>query len=446
MNCSKYIALHIMVYYNYNDYKGREGNTMKKIFLFILIGVMLLSVGCGRDEEAPDENNIDQIEDDIIENGDNEDPEETEEEVDEIQEIVDSMTMDEKIGQLFIFGIDGTVMNENMINVIENNHIGGFVLFKDNIQGIGQTVELLNSLKEINVTNNDIPLFFSLDEEGGIVSRLSDFYLELPSAKRIGDINNAEISTEYGKILGDKVKELGFNMDYAPVLDINSNPNNPVIGSRSFGSDIDTVVNNGLKVKEGLNSTGVISIVKHFPGHGDTGTDSHIDLPVINKSLEELERLELGPFKEAIDEDVDGIMVAHILFPELDNDYPSSLSHNIITGLLREELSYDGVVISDDMTMGAIVENYSVEDASVKFLKAGGDILLICHGYENQINALNRVKEEINSGNITEDELNEKVYRIIKLKKKYSIQDTLIEQYNTEAINSTIQEFLNRIQ
>jgi beta-N-acetylhexosaminidase len=310
---------------------------------------------------------------------------------------------------------------------------------------VDQTLELLNSIKKTNASSGNMPLFFALDEEGGKVARLSDFYTDLPSASKIGDINDSEISTEYGRILGERLKNFGFNVDFAPVLDVNSNPKNPVIGVRAFGSDVDTVVNNGLKVMEGIDSTGVIPVVKHFPGHGDTGTDSHVDLPVINKTLEELESLELVPFKKAIENEAQALMVAHILFRELDSEYPATLSHDIITGLLRENLSYDGVVISDDMTMGAIMENYTVEEASVKFLKAGGDILLICHGYENQLNALNRVKEEVKSGNITEDELDEKVYRIIKLKMKYGLKDNIVENIDLESINLRTKNLLNKI-
>ena len=161
--------------------------------------------------------------------------------------------------------------------------------------------------------------------------------------------------------------------------------------------------------------------------------------------MKELEELELVPFVEAIKNGADGIMVGHILFPQIDKDYPATLSYEIINSLLREKLSYDGVVFSDDMTMGAIVKNYSLGEAAVKFLKAGGDILLICHGYENQIEVLNRVKEEIHKGSISEEELDEKVYRIIKLKEKYDIKDWLIESVDLEEINFRTMKLLNEI-
>jgi len=409
----------------------------RKILILIILGIMIVFSGCrNKKEPIVDENN----------NNPNEIVEEEEEieEIDEIQVIVDNMTLDEKIGQLFIFGFKGTTADENVIRAIEENHIGGFILFKDNILDAKQTVELLNHLKNIN-SSNKLPLFLSVDEEGGIVSRLKDIYVDLPSARTIGDIDDREVSWEYGEIIGQRLRELGFNMDFAPVLDINSNPNNPVIGKRAFGTDVDSVVNNGLQVMEGINSANVISVVKHFPGHGDTSTDSHIGLPVIDKSLAEMESLELVPFKRAIAEDVDAIMVAHILFTQLDAENPATLSYKVITELLRDKLSYDGVVISDDMTMGAIMENYTVEEAAYRFIKAGGDILLICHEYENQEKALNRIKEEVEKGNITEEELNEKVYRIVKLKMKYALEDKPVEQYDVESINTRTKQFFNRI-
>ena len=304
--------------------------------------------------------------------------------------IVNDMTVEEKIGQLFIFGLEGTEADESDLRAVEENHIGGFVLLKDNIDDADQTVRLLNTLKSRN-SSNRLPLFLAVDEEGGLVSRLSDIYLDLPLASTIGEIDDGEVSLEYGQILGQRVRELGFNLNFAPVLDINSNPKNPIIGKRAYGTDVNTVVNNGLRVMEGINSTNVISVGKHFPGHGDTSVDSHIGLPVIDKSLEEMKSLELVPFEKAIEEGIDAIMVAHILFTQLDGENPATLSYNIITELLRERMSFDGVVISDDMTMGAIIENYTIEDAAYKFLKAG-EIYFVCHGQDNRLKALNRIK------------------------------------------------------
>lgn len=367
-----------------------------------------------------------------------------EEELDDIKKMIDNMTLDEKIGQLLIIGLDGPKVDEHIERMVKDYKIGGFILFKHNIVDEEQALSLLNSLKSLN-SQNPIPLFLSIDEEGGRVSRLPNSFTKLPPAEKVGRRGDKAISLEYGTIIGKRVKALGFNVNFAPVLDINSNPNNPVIGDRAFGSDKSKVITHGLRVMEGIKEEGILAVVKHFPGHGDTHIDSHIELPIIEKELDELKELELTPFKEAIKKGVDGIMVAHILFPKLDSEYPSTLSNKIIEGLLRNELGFEGLIFSDDMTMGAIVENFSIEEAAVKFLKAGGDVLLICHGYENHLKVIERIKEEILEGRLTEEEIDEKTYRIIKTKKKYGFEDNIIDKIDLELLNSKSKKLLDRI-
>lgn len=363
---------------------------------------------------------------------------------DEIGEILDKMTLEEKIGQLFIFGFNGTQINEDIINLIEKNHIGGFILFKDNIESARQTMELLNQLKSLN-KNNPLPLFLSLDEEGGRVSRLPKEFPKMPAARKIGNINKKELSFQFGKILGHSIGALGFNMDFAPVLDINSNPKNPVIGDRAFGSQVDQVVNNAIETMKGLDSENIIPVVKHFPGHGDTSTDSHIDIPLVNKSLDELESLELIPFTRAIEEGVDIIMVGHILFPQIDREYPASMSKPIIGGILRTKLNFNGVVITDDLNMGAIMKNYSIYEAVREYFKAGGDIALICHGGEEEFKVFQYIKEEVEKGNLKKKEIDEKVYRIIRLKKKYNLEDNIIMDLDMENLERKIKTFLREV-
>ncbi|WP_236916121.1 beta-N-acetylhexosaminidase [Clostridium sp. Cult2] len=412
---------------------------MKKLYLYILLGLILILTGCSNGKEIVDK---DKQKEDIPRK--ELEPTEELETKNNIQEKIDNMTLDEKIGQLVIVGINGYTIDDHTKEIIEKYHIGGFTLFKYNISDENQTLELLNSLKKANSTN-PIPLFLSVDEEGGRVSRLPSSFLKLPAARKIGEINDRDISLEYGKIIGKRLKSLGFNMNFGPVLDINSNPKNPVIGDRAFGSTIETVIENGIQVMKGTRSENIIPVIKHFPGHGDTDMDSHIDLPVINKDIKELEELELAPFIEGIKQGVKGIMVGHILFPELDNKYPATLSKEIITKLLREKLSFKGVIISDDMTMGAIIKNYTIDEAAVKFLKAGGDLLLVCHGYENHMKIIERIKEEVNKGTITPEELDEKVYRIIQIKEKYKLKDRLIEEVDMDSLNSKTEELLNKI-
>ena len=354
------------------------------------------------------------------------------------------MILEEKIGQLIIVGKEGLEINEDDIHQIENNKVGGFIFFSRNVDNENQVLNLLNELKNSN-SSNKIPLFLSIDEEGGAVSRLSQIYGKLPTAKKLGEKSNQELSFEYGKILGLSLKKLGFNLDFAPVLDINSNPKNPIIGDRAYGNTVEKVVENDISVMDGIHSEGIISSVKHFPGHGDTSVDSHLDLPRIDKSLDELENLELYPFKEAINKDADMIMVAHILFPQLDDKYPASMSGQIINKLLREKLNFNGVIVSDDITMGAITENYSIGKGAIEFLKSGGDIILVCHEADNPSIVLDAIKMGIEEGEVSIDEIDKKVYRILSLKDKYNLKDDKIENIDINDVIDRINKLNEKI-
>ncbi|MBE6044290.1 MAG: beta-N-acetylhexosaminidase [Clostridium thermopalmarium] len=351
------------------------------------------------------------------------------------------MTLDEKIGQMFIVGIDGYDLNDNSKSLIEKYKVGGFILFKDNIKNVNQLLSLINSLKVEN-SSNKIPLFLSVDEEGGKVTRMPDELKSLPTNKVIGKINDVDFSNKIGKTIAGEIKAFGFNMNFAPVLDINNNPKNPVIGSRSFGSNPDIVTKLGIETMKGIQSENVIPVVKHFPGHGDTSVDSHIGLPIVNNDLKRLEEFELIPFAKAIENEADAVMIAHILLPKVDEKNPSSMSKIIITDILRNSLKFNGVVITDDMTMGAITKNYNINDATIKSIKAGSDIVLICHGYDNEIGVINYVKNAVLKGEITEERIDESVYRILKLKEKYDLKDEIIKSVDVEKINNDIKSLL----
>ncbi len=222
------------------------------------------------------------------------------------------MSLDEKIGQLVIVGLDGYSLDTDISNLIKEHKVGGVILFSNNVKNSNQLLGLINSLKAIN-SQNKTPLFISVDEEGGRVSRMPNEIKKLPSSQIIAKNNDSNLSFNIGKVIGEELKLFGFNMDFAPVLDINSNPNNSVIGDRSFGNNVNIVNKLGIKTMEGIISSNVIPVVKHFPGHGDTFVDSHVGLPVVNKDLSKLNEFELIPFKEAIKNNIDTIMVSHIL-------------------------------------------------------------------------------------------------------------------------------------
>jgi beta-N-acetylhexosaminidase len=315
--------------------------------------------------------------------------------------------------------------------------VGGFILFSKNLQNTHQSLQLINSLKEINAPN-PIPLFFSVDEEGGRVSRLPKEIKKMPSSQSIGMQNSVQLSYQVGMTLAKQLKAFGFNMNYAPVLDINNNPNNPVIGNRSFGDNPKIVKEMGISIMKGLQDQNIISVVKHFPGHGNTATDSHVGLPVENHSLQMLKSFELLPFIEAINNNADAVMVAHILLPQIDPEHPSSMSKKIITDLLREDLKFKGVVMTDDMTMGAILKNYDITEAAITSILAGTDIILVCHQFKNITSVIHGIKEAVENGVISEERLNESVYRILKLKEKYNLTNKKIESIDVNEINNMV--------
>lgn len=364
------------------------------------------------------------------------------EDLDPLQRQIEQMSIDEKIGQLVIVGLDGYEMDDNTHDMINKYKVGGFILFKRNIQSAEQTLSLINSLKEAN-TSNKVPLFIAVDEEGGSVSRMPDEFVKLPTSRAVGKIDSEEFAFEIGNTVGFQIKSLGFNMNFAPVLDIDSNPKNPVIGDRSFGANPEIVSSLGTAVMNGL-KTHVISTVKHFPGHGDTSVDSHVGLPVIYHDIHRLKSFELVPFKRAIKNGADAVMIAHILLPKVDEQNPATFSKTVITDILRNEMNFDGVVITDDMTMGAIVENYDIGEAAVKSVMAGADIILVCHDSQKQIKVLEALKQAAIDGVISESLLDEHVYRVLKLKQKYDLKDETIESVDMEAINEKINHMLNK--
>lgn len=342
---------------------------------------------------------------------------------DPIKDKLSAMSLEQKLGQMIIAGVSGTTVDDQSKKLITDSYIGGVILYKNNIVSVEQTTRLLNGLKEANRTNA-APLLLSVDQEGGKVNRLPTSLVATPSSRDIAKSGDSKKARAVGETIGDQLRTLGFNVNFAPVLDIDSNPNNPVIGSRSFGPTAAVVSSFGLEEMLGLRAKQVIPVVKHFPGHGDTSVDSHLELPVVNKTLDQLRKLELVPFAEAIRSNAEAVMVAHILLPSIDPDYPASMSSNTITQLLRNEMGYDGVVITDDMTMGAIMNHYDLGKAVVQSVRAGSDIVLVAHEYANVRKALESLMQAAKSGEITMERIDQSVRRIIKLKQQYRLTDT----------------------
>ncbi|SET71335.1 beta-N-acetylhexosaminidase [Salinibacillus kushneri] len=355
--------------------------------------------------------------------------------------LVESMSLDEKIGQMIMAGIEGTTTNPETIKLIEDYKVGGVIFFSENLTSVGQSLDLVNGLKRTNASNK-VPLFLSVDQEGGRVERLPGIE-GLPTNQEISQRENPKLSYQIGKILGQELKAFGMNLNFAPVMDVNSNPNNPVIGDRSFSNDPSLVSKLGVQTIKGMADENVISVIKHFPGHGDTSVDSHLELPKIDKSVRELQQMELIPFTNAINEGADMVMVAHILFPQLDEEYPSSMSKPIITDVLRNELNFDGVVITDDMVMDAIDGHYHTGNAAVKSVKAGSDIILVSRGYDKIVETFEAMKQAVTVGEIGEERINESVNRIIALKQKYGLNDKEVAYQDIAELNESIKKIAN---
>ena len=411
---------------------------MKKSYkrlIFITI-ILLFILGCSSQEQEP-EDKVNPAPEDVPSTDQPVEPPILE--IDEIQEQVDKMTLEEKVGQLLIVGFEGIELNDITREYIEELGVGGLIFFTRNIESKEQVTTLVQDINDIS----DIPLFLAIDEEGGKVSRLPREFIKLPDSIDIGNTKDYDLAFEYGKLLANRVKSLGLNLNFAPVMDIHSNPNNPVIGKRAFGTRPEIVSEMGIQLANGIRSVNIIPSIKHFPGHGDTSTDSHMELPIIDKTIDELREFELIPFNKAIKEDIEMIMSAHILIPSIDEEYPATLSKKLLADILRDEMGYRGIIISDDMTMSAIIDNYSLEEASIDFLQAGGDIILICHGVENPSLVFDKIMENIESKELTVEEIDEKVYRILELKNRY-LNDEIID-INIEDLNTAAEDIISRL-
>ena len=367
---------------------------------------------------------------------------------DPIAEAVAAMSTEQKVSQLLVAGIEGTQLGQDAVQAVQDYQVGGVILFGRNVESAWQLAELTNGLKDLN--GDYTPLFLCVDQEGGRVDRMPPEVERTPSAWSVGQTLDTEgVGAAYGALLAEECAAFGFNMDFAPSLDIWSNPDNTVIGDRAFGNDWEWTAFFGMSAVESMEEQGgVIPVVKHFPGHGDTSVDSHVALPVVDKSLEELWQSELVPFNMTLNQEdyfgaqagpsAPAVMVAHILLSQVDPDYPASLSHRVVTGLLRGEMGFDGVVCTDDLTMGAVSNTYGMGEAAVLAVEAGCDLLLVCHGADNLTAARDALLEAVDSGRISPERLDESVKRILSLKAEYGLTNDPVDTPDVDALNARI--------
>lgn len=290
---------------------------------------------------------------------------------------------------LLLVGFPGTVADSDEVRARADLGVGGWIIFGRNVESPAQVARLLADLTALSPS----PPLLAIDQEGGRVARLRAPLTVWPPMGAVGEQNSPETARAVGAALAEEIGAVGFNLDFAPVLDVNSHAENPVIGDRALGSDSKQVVRLAVPLMEGIESTGMAACVKHFPGHGHVAVDSHYGLPVCRLSRDELDA-HLAPFQAAIDAGVSSVMTAHVVYPAVDPDNPATLSSAWIDGVLRGELGFDGPVLTDDMEMGAIVNEGGIGDAAVRAVRAGVDGLLICHRLDRMQEAVTALRAE----------------------------------------------------
>ena len=331
------------------------------------------------------------------------------------------LSLQEKLGQLLIIGFKEPILTEDIKNLIRKYKFGNFILFARNIENLNQLENLTHDIHEEVIAATGIMPFIAIDQEGGNTVRIMDKSTFYPGPMSLSATKLSN-SNEIGHMMGKHLMALGINMNFAPLLDINNNPKNPIIGIRSFSDKPEIVSKYGIEMIKGMKDEGVIATAKHFPGHGDVEMDSHLGLPVLPFNKKRLYDMELKPFKEAIDNGVDNIMTAHIIFKEVDKENPATLSKDILSGILRKELNYKGLITSDCMEMKAISEGITTPVGVCEGLKAGIDLVCVCHTKQRQIDSIEKLKKEINDNIISMDEIDGKIKKILYYKNKvYSI-------------------------
>ncbi|WP_223558279.1 glycoside hydrolase family 3 protein [Chryseobacterium lathyri] len=321
-----------------------------------------------------------------------------------------SLSQDEKLGQLFIVALytnKGEDYINQIRNIVVNDKIGGLILMQDDA---AREINLVNEFQQ----KSKIPMMIGMDAEWGLFQRIATAH-KFPWAMTLGAIQDKNLIYQMSAKIAEDCHRMGINWDFAPVVDVNTNPDNPIIGNRSFGSEVDNVISSALSYSNGLQDNTILAAIKHFPGHGDTSTDSHLDLPVVSHSLERLNTVELAPFKALMDKGIGGVMVAHLYVPSLESGkgIPASVSKNIITGVLKDKLGYKGLIITDALNMGAVANKYKPGQLDALAFKAGNDIMLFSQGVSE---GKKLIQKAIENGEIPQSRVEESVKKILLTK------------------------------
>mgnify|MGYP000315436982 CR=1 FL=1 len=315
-----------------------------------------------------------------------------------------------------MIGFEETEVTPDLRAWLQDYRPGGVILFSRNLVDAEQIATLTNDLQAIA---GDIPLLMAIDQEGGRVSRLPSDFTIFPPAATVAQSGSTDLAYQAASVTAKELRSVGINMNMAPVLDIHTNPDNPIIGNRAFGTEPAQVCTMGAATIAGLQDHRVLACGKHFPGHGDTSTDSHLELPCVHASRERLEEIELQPFRYAIEHGLQAMMTAHVHYPGLDPVYPATLSPTILSGLLRQELGFSGVILSDDLEMRAILDHTRVGDAAIRSLQAGADMLLICKSRTLATDTFQALERAVTAGELDPTTMKASLARIHAVKQQF---------------------------
>jgi len=322
-----------------------------------------------------------------------------------------------RVGQRFMVGFEGKAASADIKGLIREFGVGHVILFARNVETPEQVADLVRELQSAaRDAGHDTPLLVAVDQEGGRVARLREPWTTWPSARAVGRTGSEAIARRQGEALAAELKACGIRLDFAPCVDVDTNPQNPVIGDRSFGDDPGLVARLGVAMIQGLQRAGVAACAKHFPGHGDTDVDSHHDLPVLDHPRSRLEDVELRPFREAIAAGVATVLTSHVLYRELDEDLPASLSEPLTRGLLRKDLGFDRVVVTDDLEMKAVAKRWTPGQIAVLAAKASADVLAFCRSQDGQVEAIEALVRASESGEVPFKEQEAAEGRVRRLK------------------------------
>lgn len=333
---------------------------------------------------------------------------------------LDLTELNQMIGQLFMAGLPGPQLDKATEALIRDYHLGGVILFSRNVEDPVQVAKLCSDLQETAMAGHGVPLFLAVDQEGGRVARLREPFTVFEGNRAIGmDDHPMKAATEFGRITAREMKMVGLNMDLAPVVDVQKGELEKHLQGRLFGDDPDMVARLGRRVIRALQKNGVMAVAKHFPGLGRADLDPHLKLPRISMASEDIEKDNLPPFRAAIEEGVAAVMTSHAVYTALDTDHPATLSSAVLGRLLREEMGFEGLIITDDLEMGAIVEHFGVAEGAVGALEAGADILLICKDQEKVLESVDRIRSKVLRGEISLQRVKESNGRILRAKETY---------------------------